>query len=101
MSLNESALALIRADERAGLQALPEPEPGITHAYSLVPISRDLYAAIEPPPTRHHVFVIRTRWRREGWVPESHSVWVKRRGSFARWDPYRQVVDDRPGAFGA
>lgn len=92
----DKVIALLRAEEATSLKMLPEPEPGTRHAQSIAPITRLLYAAIERPPTRHRVFFIRTRWRRDGWVAEYHGVFVKERP----WK-FRQVVDDRPGVFGA
>lgn len=91
----DQVLAIIRDMEQDSLKNMPNPPDGITHAYGFLPITRELYAVIERPPTRHHMFYIRTIWRHDGWVAERHSVFVKdRHGS-------RPVVYERPGAFGA
>jgi len=89
----EKALAVVRSDEQAALASLGGP--GTARAFTDVPLSRAMYAAIEDPPTRHQTFVIRTIWIRAGWVADSHSVLVK------DGHRYRQVVAPRPGAFGA
>lgn len=94
----DAVIALLRADEAVALAQLPVPSPDVQKASTLMPVSRELYAAVERPPTRHRQFVIRTFWHREGLVPSSHAVFVKDGRS---WRRIRQVVEDRPGAFGA
>jgi hypothetical protein len=88
---------MIRQDEQAALRNLPPPPAGTTIARTVVPISRELYAQIERPPTRHREFYIITHWRAPEMAPESHGVFVKASGGKYR---YRPVVEDRPGLFG-
>ena len=85
-------LAIIRRDEQTALQHLAgEPTD---KAYTLIPLSREMYACIERPPTRAKTFTIRTIWQREGWKPLHHGVFV------GRGLKMHQVISERGGLFG-
>lgn len=89
-------LAMLRSEEQNSFKVLPTPPADASHAVCMTAVTRQLYACVEHPPTRHHLFMIRTRMRRDGAVV-SHGIFVKER---RWWNRYRQVVADRPGAFG-
>lgn len=93
----QDVLTVIRSDEQAALRSLRRRPPGTDYAQTLVAVSRELYARVEKPPTRHRTFIISTRWRRRPWRAVHHRVFVKARGGMLR---YKEVVPERPYVFG-
>jgi hypothetical protein len=83
-----TALEVFRADEQRALAHLSGTPTRL--AWTEVAISRALYQLIEPPPTRHRIFVIKTVWDYEQRIAQRHTVIA---GG-------RQVVGYRPGLFG-
>lgn len=103
----EQLLTMIRRDERDALEHLSDPPEPDCMARTLVPLTRQMYALIDKPPSRHQWFAVSTLWRPVStgvWQPRTHAVFAVRTRHAAVCVPslrnVKLVRDYQPGLFG-